>query len=128
MNAARAEALRWIFPLLFRLATTDFFGTGDLPDDERDKCEDDRPPNCTMTVNGSRRATAADATPIRLSITNLLSGGDYRVFKKLGQVKRRAHNSEFASDFLFNGVRETAVGANQPLKLKGRKLSRFKVR
>jgi hypothetical protein len=32
MEAARAEVLRLIFPLLFRLATVDFFGTDDLRD------------------------------------------------------------------------------------------------
>jgi len=43
MNSARAEALRLILPLLFRLATVDFFGTDDLValvdlvDEERDE-------------------------------------------------------------------------------------------
>jgi hypothetical protein len=32
MKSARAEALRLILPLLFRLATVDFFGTDDLRD------------------------------------------------------------------------------------------------
>ena len=32
MKSVRADALRWIFPLLFRLATVDFFGIDDFRD------------------------------------------------------------------------------------------------
>ena len=76
-----------ILPLLLRLATVDFFGTDDfrarvevafgfdvvrdlVPDEERDDREDDRPVFWAITCNGSRRAIAARATPIRLNITN----------------------------------------------------------
>jgi hypothetical protein len=70
MNSARAEALRLILPLLLRLATDDFFGTDDFfeVEDDREEWEDDRPPFCAETCNGSRRAMAAKATPIRLNI------------------------------------------------------------
>ena len=92
MKSARAEALRLILPLLLRLAKVDFFGIDnfcdrvevflgfddvlcDRVDDEdrrvEDDREDDRPPFCAITCNGSRKAIAARATPIRLNITNL---------------------------------------------------------
>ena len=90
MNFARAEDLRRTVSLQLRLATVNFFGTDDLfdlLDDEREDCEDGRPPNCAMTVNGSRRATAADATPIRLSITNLLSGKELSSVLELSSAK-----------------------------------------
>ena len=81
MNSARAEALRLILPLLFRLATVDFFGTDDfvvLVDVDREEWEEDRPPFCAAADNGNRRTIAASATPVRLSIRNLLSCPDYR--------------------------------------------------
>jgi hypothetical protein len=85
MKSARAEELRLILPFALRLATADFFGTDDfrarvkvvfgfevvrdlVPDEERDDREDDRPLFCAITCNGSRRAIAANATPIRLSM------------------------------------------------------------
>ncbi|HME99554.1 MAG TPA: hypothetical protein VKK06_06715 [Terriglobia bacterium] len=76
MKSARADELRLILPLLLRLATDDFFGTDAfvvLVDDDREEWEDDRPPFCATTVNGTRRAIAARAVPVRLSISNLLS-------------------------------------------------------
>src|SRR5262249_32092860 len=71
MKSARADALRLILPLRPRLATVDFFGTDAfvvLVDDDREEWEDDRPPFCATTVNGTRRAIAARATPIRWSM------------------------------------------------------------
>ena len=105
MKSARADALRLILPLLLRLATVDFFGTDDfrarvevvfgfdvvrdlVPDEERDDREDDRPLFCAITCNGSRRAMAANATAIRLSMTSLpVRACDYRAFKGRWQVK-----------------------------------------
>ena len=71
MKSARADELRLILPLLLRLATDDFFGTDAfvvLVDDDREEWEDDRPPFCAAADNGSRKAIAASATPIRLSM------------------------------------------------------------
>jgi hypothetical protein len=90
MNSARAEALRFILPFLSRLATVDFFGTDglrdrvevllgfddvlrDRPDDEECRV-DDRPPFCAAADNGSRRAIAASATPIRFDINDSYPG------------------------------------------------------
>ena len=81
MKSARAEALRLILPLRPRLATVDFFGTDAfvvLVDDDRDEWEDDRQPFCATTVNGRTSMTVASATPVRLSISNLLWCPDYR--------------------------------------------------
>src|SRR5262249_20921422 len=102
MKSARAEALRLILALLPRLATIDFFGTDDLRecvdvvlgldvmrecvvDDDREEWEDDRLLFCAETCNGSRRAITARATPVRLSISNLLSCSDYRRVRMMRQ-------------------------------------------
>jgi hypothetical protein len=104
MNSAHAEALRLILPLLLRLATVDFFGTDDFRErvevflgfddvprtvvEDRDEWAEDRPPFRATTVNGTRRATAARATPIRFNITILpVPVAHYQPFKKLRQVK-----------------------------------------
>jgi len=86
MKSARADALRLILPLLPRLATVDFFGTDDLCRcvelfgfdevlfaEDRDKDDRDRPLFWATTVNGRTSMTVASATPMRLSIRNLLS-------------------------------------------------------
>ena len=92
MNSVRADALRWIFPLLFRLATVDFFGIDDFRNlvdvflglddvllaEDRDEDDRDRPLFWATTVNGRTSMTVASATPVRLSIRNLLSCPDYR--------------------------------------------------
>ena len=73
-----------IFPFLSRLATVDFFGLDDFRDREvllgfddvlfdEDEDDRDRPPFWATTVNGRRSVAAASATPMRLSISNLLS-------------------------------------------------------
>src|SRR5262245_51345293 len=101
MKSARADALRLILPLLLRLATVDFFGTDDFRDlvdvllgfdevlfaEDRDEEDRDRPLFCATTVNGTRRAMAARATPVRLSIRNLLSWPDYRRVGTMRQGK-----------------------------------------
>jgi hypothetical protein len=72
------------FSLLLRSPTFDFFGTDefrDLIDDDR---KDGRAPFCAERSNGSRRAIAARATPVRLSVTNLLIPSNYRAFKDEG--------------------------------------------
>src|SRR5215831_8754548 len=89
MKAWRAVALRLIFPLALRGATVDFFGPDvrcevdlievllllcDVPlDADRDDDDRDRPPFWATTVNGRRSMAAASATPMRLSMSNLLS-------------------------------------------------------
>ena len=87
MKSARAEALRLILPLLPLMATLDFFGTDDfralvdvllgfddvLFAEDRDKDDRDRPLFWATTVNGRTSMAAASATPVRLSMSNLLS-------------------------------------------------------
>src|SRR5262252_2832594 len=86
MNSGPAEELRLILPLLLRLATLDFVGIDDfrdlvdvllgfddvLFDEDRDEDDRGRPPFWATTVNGRRSMAAASATPMRLSIPNLL--------------------------------------------------------
>src|SRR5262249_18541180 len=106
MKSARAEALRLILPFALRLATVDFFGTDDLracvgvvlgfDDVERDRVEDereddreeDRPLFWATTVNGRTSMTVASATPVRRSMSNLLSCPDYRRVRTRRQKKR----------------------------------------
>jgi len=104
MKSARAEELRLIFPFLSRLATVDFFGLDDFRDREvllgfddvlfdEDEDDRDRPPFWATTVNGRRSVAAASATPMRLSISNLLStqrlsGVNYREARKSGHKNR----------------------------------------
>jgi hypothetical protein len=92
MKSAREEALRLIRPLLSRLATVDFLGTDDfrrlvdvllgfddvLFAEDRDKDDRYRPLFWATTVNGRTSMTVASATPVRRSISNLLSCPDYR--------------------------------------------------
>src|SRR5262245_7117684 len=86
MNSARAEALRLILPFALRLARLDFLGTDDFRDlvdvvlgfddvlfAEGREDDRDRPPFWATTVNGRRSVADASATPMRLSISNLLS-------------------------------------------------------
>jgi len=90
MKSARADELRLILPLLLRLATDDFFGTDAfvvLVDDDREEWEDDRPLFWATTVNGRTSMTVASATPVRLSISNLLSCPDYRRVRTMRQGK-----------------------------------------
>jgi len=103
MKSTRADALRLILPFALRLATVDFFGTDDFRDlvevvlgfDDvfRDRVEDerdDRAPFCAAADNGgSRRATAAIATPIRLSMYTF-RGLRLSSFQEPEQVKARA--------------------------------------
>jgi len=84
--------LRLILPFAFRLATVDFFGIDDfrrlvevvldfddlLFAEDRDEDDRDRPLFWATTVNGRTSMTVASATPVRLSIRNLLSCPDYR--------------------------------------------------
>jgi hypothetical protein len=105
MKSARADALRLILPLLLRLATVDFFGTDDLVvfvDDDREEWEDEWPPFCAQTCNGSRRARAARATPIRLSIyTPIPVGLRLWAFNALRQVKARLIFDERSDSYLL---------------------------
>ena len=101
MNSALAEALRLILPFALRLATVDFFGTDDFRervelvldfDDvlfDEDRVDDDRnrPLFWATTVNGRTSMTVASATPVRLSISNLLSCPDYRRVRTMRQGK-----------------------------------------
>jgi len=81
MKSARAEALRWILPLLPRIATVDFFGADDFFetvfdfDDvlcaPLDEDRDDTRPFCAVAGKGSRKPIAIRATPIRFNMVNL---------------------------------------------------------
>src|SRR3989442_3443940 len=92
MKSRREAALRWILPFASREATVDFLGLEvdfvdavfDLEeallvvrgeDDERlegdERDEEAWPPFCPATVRGNTKATAMNATPMRLSIIKL---------------------------------------------------------
>jgi len=101
MKSARADALRLILSLLLRVATVDFLGTDDfrrlvdvllgfddvLFAEDRDEDDRDRPLFWATTVNGRTSMTVASATPVRLSISNLLSCPDYRRVRTMRQGK-----------------------------------------
>src|SRR5262245_21031344 len=113
MKSARAEALRLILPLVLRLATVDVFGTDDFRDrvdvlfgfddvffgEDRDKDDRDRPLFWATTVNGRTSMTVASATPVRLSISNLLSCPDYRRVRMKRQGKRGRSDWLWSSDY-----------------------------
>ena len=87
MNAFRAAALRLILPFVARVARVDFLGIEDevvefafdleevllaVRDDDDERLEEDErdeeawPPFCAVSVTGSSKATAMNATPMRL--------------------------------------------------------------
>ena len=123
MKSARAEELRLILPLLFRLATVDFFGTDDfvvLVDDDREEWEDDRPLFCAKTCNGSTRAIAARATPIRLSMYT--PSCRLRIIERskgLGKLKRGRYFSNRSDEVKCVARRVYAIASGTP----GRELS-----
>lgn len=112
MNAFRAAALRLILPFVARVARVDFLGIEDevvefafdleevllaVRDDDDERLEEDErdeeawPPFCAVSVTGSSKATAMNATPMRLYIISFLlensSRRDYGLFKKVTQEK-----------------------------------------
>src|SRR5262245_53616038 len=113
MKSALAVALRLILPLLLRLATVDFLETDDLRErvdvllgfddvlfaEARDKDDRDRPLFWATTVNGRTSTTAASATPVRLSIRNLLSCPDYRRVSTMRRGKRGRSDWLWSSDY-----------------------------
>ena len=128
MKAWRAAALRLIFPLALRRAAVDLFGLDarcevdlievllllcDVPlDEDRDDDDRDRPPFWATTVNGRRSIAAASATPMRLSIPNLLST------QRLSRVKEDEARKRWAElvTFSFFGKPNVSKILNEELK------------
>jgi len=68
----------------------DFLDDVWLDDADEEDREEDHPPSSAMTVNGSGSDLTVSATPMHLSMLNLLSGCDYQCSRGGAQVKDEA--------------------------------------